>query len=187
MTTAFPSIVPKSSFERRDTGPALPSNCTEYTSPSTGTRTICRPSDCATTYKAEQDDTVTQVAAKFGNFSASILRYWNPEIGPYARLQEFMPYCINTPWYEFEGETQYPDKSIVNTTEVALTAYPVPWLLEVVDECERFYFIGAGQTAYDVSVDAGVTLNDMFAWNKYIKADGSGFDAGYWACVGVSS
>lgn len=163
------------------------SNCTEYVSPSTGYRTICRPSDCSETYTVQANDTCAGVAAKLGTVSASILHYFNRELSVRCALQEYMPYCIDTPWYTFEGETQYPYSSIVELATVAPTAYPVPWDFGVVENCNRLYLAGPGQTAYGMSQDAGVTLSQVFEWNQYIEADGSGFWAEYWYCVGVSS
>lgn len=52
--------------------------------------------------------------------------------------------------------------------------------------CVRFYFVESGNDCIDVAQDAGITLDNFYAYNPAIGTSCAGLEAGVFVCIGVS-
>ncbi|KAF2755988.1 hypothetical protein EJ05DRAFT_478036 [Pseudovirgaria hyperparasitica] len=163
-------------------------NSTRYTSTSAGSVCLYRPSDCTATTLVESGDTCNSIADRFNNFTLSVFRYWNPDIGQTCfGLRAYTPVCIGTPWYTFTPPVQSPDGTIVGTTDLNPTQLPVPVMPSIVEECNRYFLAGSGQRVDAIAPAAGVSVEDILSWNPTLDKENPVTWAGYWLCVGVSA
>ena len=55
----------------------------------------------------------------------------------------------------------------------------------MVPNCNRFYFVHAGDSCAQISADHGISFADLLAWNPSVKSDCTGLWAEVNVCVGV--
>ena len=188
--TAYPfSPFPSSPIS----GPNLPSSMltlfsgTQYCSIDAGCVCQRRPSDCTATTLVEAGDTCGSIASRFGNFTQSILYYWNPDIGPSCfGLRAYAPVCINTPWYTFTPPTVPADGSVVGNS--IPTEQPIPLAPFITaSDCNKFELAGAGYQVPQLEAKNNINDTQFYAWNGGVNQTNPGsLWEGYFYCVGVS-
>ncbi|KAF6828341.1 LysM domain-containing protein-like protein 5 [Colletotrichum musicola] len=62
---------------------------------------------------------------------------------------------------------------------------PEPWQPGMVNNCNRFHLVEAGETCAVIASKTGVTVSQLTTWNKGIGASCTGMWAGYYLCTGV--
>lgn len=161
------------------------SNCTEYTSPSAGSVCLDRPYDCTATYMVQPGDNCGVIANNFGNFTLSILYYWNPDITRSCLfLRAYTPVCINTPWYTYVAPIQQPVGTIVETANLGATEQPVPVIYGTSGSCAKYQLAGEGVYMYNMVADNNITNEQFLEWNPNVNGTDPMIQAGYWYAVG---
>ena len=64
---------------------------------------------------------------------------------------------------------------------------PTPTQTGMVDTCNKFYYVEAGDLCGDIAKEHGISLDDFYSWNPDVKTDCTGLIAEYYVCVGVSA
>ncbi|GLA72510.1 hypothetical protein AtubIFM55763_003051 [Aspergillus tubingensis] len=72
------------------------------------------------------------------------------------------------------------------TTTTTAGATPSPIQTGMKTGCIRFYEVQANNDCYDIALDAGVALSDLYVWNPATGSDCSGLQVNVFVCVGTS-
>ena len=160
-----------------------PSNCTSYHG-SGGALCLDRPSDCTATYTAQPGDNCHSIPEMFGNFTASILYYWNPDIGRSCTgIRAYVPLCINTPWYHFQRPVEQPGGTIETPAHLPATKQPVPLAGRTWDNCTKYEMAGNGYYEYNMKQQNGFTDEEFCKWNQGVDCSNPQVQEYYWYAV----
>lgn len=134
--------------------------------------------NCNRFYKVVAGDTCTTIASKNGVTIAQLVA-WNTQIGGAA--------CTGI-WAEYYVCTGIIGGSPTQPSPTA-TPNPTPQPIQdgMVDNCNRWHLVKAGDTCSTIASSVGVTVAQLAAWNKGIGGTAcTGMWAGYYLCTGVS-
>jgi hypothetical protein len=53
--------------------------------------------------------------------------------------------------------------------------------------CNRFYLVEEGDGCWAIANNAGIALDDLYAWNPAVETDCGSLWPGYYICIGVGS
>ncbi|KAK6336935.1 hypothetical protein TWF718_009724 [Orbilia javanica] len=124
--------------------------------------------------------------AKYSGLTVSLLYSWNPAI---------KSDCSNL-WVGTYLCTQIkgwvPPTTTATTTKPATTISagiktPTPTQAQMINNCNKWYFVNSGDTCAAITSKTGATLAQLFAWNKSINSDCSGLWANVYVCVGAGT
>lgn len=77
-----------------------------------------------------------------------------------------------------------------STTKVSPTSTsnsaPGPTQSGIAPNCNKYVLRKSGILCYDMAKVAGISLDQLYAWNSALKSDCSGLIVGYAYCIGVS-
>jgi hypothetical protein len=131
-------------------------------------------SNCDAFYKVASGDTCDSIAAKNG-ISATQFRQWNTNVGGTACnglwLNAYV--CVST-----IGHTP-------TTTRGNGVATPTPTQSGMVNNCNRFHFVGTGQNCDSIARQYGTTVATFVRWNPAAGSNCAGLWSNTYACVGV--
>ncbi|KAL8366231.1 hypothetical protein RB595_004817 [Gaeumannomyces hyphopodioides] len=121
--------------------------------------------------------------------------YWNPSVtSTCGGLKTGFAYCVEGPDAPAEtGPTSTAATSTTSTSSGPTTTKPPSNGIEtpspvqegMVGNCDKFYFVPSGESCNDVLRKHGLSVSQLFAWNKAVNEDCSGMWANVWVCVGV--
>ncbi|PYH81903.1 hypothetical protein BO82DRAFT_414824 [Aspergillus uvarum CBS 121591] len=149
-------------------------------------------STCVSYWLVGTGDNCTTIATANG-ISTSDLVDWNPSLGSNCTGLAVNTYiCVGVP---SNDTTTISSSTSINsmtststgaTTTTTAGATPSPIQTGMTTGCIRFYKVQANNDCYDIALDAGVALSDLYAWNPAIGSDCSGLQANVFVCVGTS-
>ncbi|KAF3811697.1 LysM domain-containing protein [Colletotrichum gloeosporioides] len=134
------------------------------------------------------------------NIDISDFRRWNPSItADCGNFQVGMSYCIGAsagPPPVSPTAPQQPSTSLrpsetsssppsTTTSPGNGVATPQPTQPGMVDNCNKFYFVKPGDTCQVVVSNAGISLEQFYAWNPSVGNTCSGLWADVNVCVGL--
>ncbi|KAK2029532.1 LysM domain-containing protein [Colletotrichum zoysiae] len=125
-------------------------------------------------------------------------RRWNPSITDTCVLQTGHSYCVEA-FFEPPVSTAGPATTSTSKTSSSVTrpstttttsagngvSTPAPTQAQIVDNCNKFYFVKSGESCSSVASANGVTLAQFLAWNPSAGSTCAGLWANAYACVGV--
>ncbi|WQF90152.1 Putative LysM domain-containing protein [Colletotrichum destructivum] len=132
--------------------------------------------NCNRFYVVQAGDTCSTIASKTG-VTISQLATWNTQIGGSACTGIWASYNICTGIIG-GSPTQPPPTTNPNPT-------PQPIQDGMVNNCNRFHLVQAGETCATIASKTGVTVAQLTTWNKGIGSSCTGMWAGYHLCTGV--
>ena len=110
---------------------------------------------------------------------------WNPDVGSTCSgLWADVYVCVG-----IIGGPVLP--TLTHTTLTTTTrpgngvATPTPIQDGMVPNCDEFHEVIAGDTCYDIAVDAGISLADFYDWNEAVGLDCAGLWEGYYVCTSL--
>jgi len=174
------------------------SYCALLASPTPVTSTTATPKSPRASGEAEscidwaQVDEYTDCAALLANSRISLARFY--ELNPSAKsdcsgLALGTWYCIDTP--DDHAGTLTEPRTVTATATSSGTASPTstvtppgPTQSGIPSDCNEYVMQQDGVYCYDMAVAAGISLDELYAWNPALNGDCSGLWAGYAYCVG---
>ena len=140
-----------------------------------------QPANCNKWHVVEEGDTCSSVPAKYGITLKQFLE-WNPAVSSDC-VDNFwlgQAYCVGV-----SSSTPPPP-----TTTSAGPPVPTPTQPgNAVPACNDYGQAQDGDTCGVFADRHGISLQQLYTWNKLLKEDGSGcatsFWSGYWYCIGV--
>lgn len=109
------------------------------------------------------------------------LRGWNPALREdCGNLLPNTAYCVSGP---APGTTPTPTPTPTGSP----TTPPGPTQSGIAAKCNRYVLQKTGVFCADMAQAAGISLNQLYAWNPALGNDCSGLWVGYAYCIGVSS
>lgn len=137
---------------------------------------------CVRFYKAIADDSCNAIVARYGGaFTLAQFIAWNPAVGSDCRgLWADTYYCVGLPDTPTTIRTTTTTaRSTTTTTSGNGIVTPTPTQPSMVANCDRFYFVKAGDNCQQISQRHGISQAQLNIWNPSI---GSGTScAGLWA------
>ncbi|KAJ2970858.1 hypothetical protein NUW58_g9574 [Xylaria curta] len=132
---------------------------------------------CTTFYKAVKGDTCDKVVTKYGTFTATQFKEWNPAVGEdCSGIWAETYYCVGIP-----GTPTSPP-----TTSPTGAPKPSPTQEGLIESCTTFYKAVKGDTCDKIVSKYGTfTAADFFKWNPAVGSDCSGIWAETYYCVGI--
>lgn len=79
-------------------------------------------------------------------------------------------------------------KSVTATaTTIAgnVIATPMPYQVDIVDDCDLFHLVISGDGCYDIAAAADIALDDFYAWNPDMDDTCANLYLGYYVCFGI--
>ncbi|OLN95491.1 LysM domain-containing protein-like protein 5 [Colletotrichum chlorophyti] len=132
--------------------------------------------NCNRFYKVQRGDTCATIASKSG-VTVAQLATWNKQIGGTACTGIWADYNICT---GVIGGSQTQPPPATNPT-------PQPIQDGMVNNCNRWHLVKAGDTCANIASKVGVTVAQLATWNKGIGGTAcTGMWAGYNLCTGVT-
>ncbi|GJC89488.1 lysM domain-containing protein ARB_05157 [Colletotrichum liriopes] len=133
--------------------------------------------NCNRFYQVQDGDTCANIASKTG-VTVAQLATWNTQIGGSACTGIWAGYYLCTG--VIGGSPTQPSPTT--------TPNPTPQPIQdgMVDNCNRFHLVQAGDTCATIASSAGVTVAQLTTWNTGIGSSCTGMWAGYYLCTGVT-
>ncbi|PPQ88791.1 hypothetical protein CVT25_010476 [Psilocybe cyanescens] len=139
-------------------------------------------------------DTCSVLEASFGATIAQ-LQAWNPQLNnDCTNLLLGDAYCVNgappgstiTPTPTSTTPTGTPTTTPTPTHTGPATP-PGPTQAGIASNCDAYVLQQDGVFCFDMANNAGITLDQLYAWNPALNGDCSGLWVGYAYCIGVSA
>lgn len=182
-----------------DSGSAAVADSPAGATVATGTTT-----DCATWYVADGSLTCTQICLNYG-VAINLFTEANPALNKTTCDDDLVvgdAYCLDPitgwDWTTSANSTTIPSATASATatatggssatTSPSATvsgAVPTPTEPGAIDTCTVWHYTVSDDTCYDIAQNAGITLDDFYAWNTDIGDDCSALWLNYYVCVGV--
>lgn len=138
--------------------------------------------NCNTFYFVQSGDGCAAIASKFG-ISLANFYSWNPAVKTdCSALWASVYVCVgligSTP-------TTTLTTSTTKTTAGNGVATPTPTQPLMVGNCDAFHLVASGDTCYDVSAKAGITLTQFYTWNPSVGSSCQTLQLGYYVCISL--
>ncbi|KAI9372269.1 hypothetical protein BJX61DRAFT_456321 [Aspergillus egyptiacus] len=139
--------------------------------------------ECDDFYLVIPNDSCFDIAAAAGIPLADFYA-WNPALGTdCGGLWPDYYVCVGI-------LGQSPTTTATTTSRTTTTsgngiATPTPTQPGMVGRCDTFHLVVAGDGCWDIAADAGIALDDFYAWNPSVGTDCAGLWLDYYVCVGV--
>ncbi|EEQ32195.1 LysM domain-containing protein [Microsporum canis CBS 113480] len=141
-------------------------------------------SGCNKFYKVVSGDNCYNIAAANG-ITLPDFYSWNPAVGD----------TCSTLWPDFYvcvGTTKStPTKTTFVTSTTTPTgngiATPTPTQPGMVANCNKFHQVVSGDSCFDISNAAGISLDNFYAWNPTVGNTCSSLWVQYYVCIGIQS
>ncbi|KAK3367563.1 LysM domain-containing protein [Podospora didyma] len=142
---------------------------------------------CKKFYFVKKTDTCSSVLTTNG-ISLSQLFAWNTGVkADCSGLWLEVYVCVSGPGSFSSSTAKATTTAIKTSTGTNGIATPTPTQPpSIVPNCSKFYFVQPGTTCATVLSTNGITLQQLFAWNKGVNADCSGMWSSVYLCVGVT-
>ncbi|KAJ8121084.1 hypothetical protein ONZ43_g2376 [Nemania bipapillata] len=104
---------------------------------------------------------------------------WNPTVGST---------CANLwlGYYVCVGIISSTTTTTASTTKTGnAIATPTPYQAGLTANCDSFHLVITGDSCYDISAAAGITLANFYAWNPAVGSTCGSLLAGYYTCIGI--
>ncbi|KAK2051453.1 hypothetical protein LY76DRAFT_674973 [Colletotrichum caudatum] len=123
-------------------------------------------------------------------------RRWNPSITDTCVLQTGHSYCVEA-FFEPPVNTAGPtttltskttSSTIPSTTTTSIgngVSTPMPTQAQIVQNCNKFYFVQSGESCSSVASANSITLAQFLEWNPSAGNSCAGLWANAYACVGI--
>ncbi|KAH9478590.1 LysM domain-containing protein [Psilocybe cubensis] len=139
-------------------------------------------------------DTCSVLEASFGITMAQ-LQTWNPQLNnDCTNLLLGEAYCVNgaAPGSSITSTPASSTPTVTPTSTPTSTATgsatpPGPTQAGIASNCDKYVLQQDGIFCFDMANNAGITLDQLYAWNPALNGDCSGLWEGYAYCIGVSS
>lgn len=137
--------------------------------------------DCEDFDFVEPDDGCQAVANR-NNISLADFLSWNPDVGSSCSgLWANVYVCVGI----IGGDSPTPTTLSTSTHTGNGVATPTPTQAGMVSNCNGFHRVGSGDTCYDIAVEAGIWIIQLYNWNPAVGTDCSGLWLGYYICISV--
>jgi len=131
-------------------------------------------SNCDAFYFVKQGESCTDVLAK-NSISLDQFYAWNPSVGSNcAGLWAEVNVCVSIIGHT--PTTTKPGNGI---------ATPTPVQPNMVDNCDKFYFVKKGEGCNDILSKNGITLDQFYKWNPSVGSNCAGLWAEVNVCVSI--
>ncbi|UKZ88268.1 uncharacterized protein TrAFT101_004030 [Trichoderma asperellum] len=143
-------------------------------------------SDC--TYWEEKTDasvTCDSLQAAW-SISANDFRKWNPLVkDDCSGMKIGNSYCVEVNFGLPRSTTTQPTTVPSTTSTGNGVTTPTPTQPNMVDNCNKFYFVKEDESCADIASANGINVDDFGKWNPKVGAQCTGLWAKTYACVGV--
>lgn len=176
--TKLPSLVSPSTIT---TTPTIKSSSTTGNGIATPTPTQSgMVSNCNKFYFVVSGDGCYDIAASYG-ISLANFYAWNPAVGTScATLYPDFYVCVgimgSSPTSTPPPNTTKPGNGI---------STPTPTQSGMTDHCKSFHLVVSGDTCYDISAAAGISLSNFYAWNPSVGSSCATLQLSVYVCVAV--
>ncbi|KAL4866903.1 hypothetical protein BDV12DRAFT_198756 [Aspergillus spectabilis] len=149
------------------------------------TQTGLEPS-CNKFYLVAAGDTCYDIAVEYG-VELQQFYEWNPAVGnSCSGLQAGYYVCVGVLGQSTTQSTRTTTTTTTITTAPEPTATgPSPQQPGIIDTCNKFYRVAAGDTCAEIAADNGITLDNFYTWNPAVGSDCGALWGGYYVCVGI--
>ena len=131
--------------------------------------------DCDTFHFVESGQGCALIAGQYG-ISLSDFYTWNPTVGENCGgLWANVYVCVSV----IGGSPPEPTPTQPGN---GITT-PTPVLPGMVDDCDVFHKVEAGDGCWDLATAAGISLDDFYAWNPQAAPNCAGLWVGYYVCL----
>lgn len=130
--------------------------------------------NCDKFYKVRGGDNCDKISSAHGITLNEFLA-WNPEVGgtSCAGLWLNAYVCVSTLGHKASPtEPERPDK-------------PSPTQQGLVENCNKFYLVGKGDTCSRIAAKQGIALSDFVQWNPSVGSNCRSLFSQYYVCVGA--
>ncbi|CAG8904008.1 unnamed protein product [Penicillium egyptiacum] len=104
-----------------------------------------------------------------------------------AQLVSWDPAVKPTTTKATNATTKTTSTSKLTTTTATAASGPSPAQAGLIPACNAFYFVQSGDYCAGITSTYGnFTLDQFYSWNRAVKNDCTGLQAGYYVCVGVT-
>lgn len=136
-------------------------------------------SDCDDFYLVVSGDSCYDIAADAG-ISLDDFYDWNPAVG--SDCASLWP-----DYYVCTGISGTATTTVATTTTATGNGVitPTPTQAGMVSDCGDFYLVVSGDGCYDIAANAGISLDDFYAWNPAVGSDCASLWPDYYVCVGI--
>ncbi|KAF7536445.1 hypothetical protein G7054_g4539 [Neopestalotiopsis clavispora] len=136
-------------------------------------------SNCDAFYLVKTGDSCSAIAAANGITLAQFLE-WNPSAGSSCGGLWADAYsCVSV-----IGHNATPTTSAGNGV-VPRVATPTPTQATIANNCNKFYFVQAGDSCAAIASKNSIALSDFLSWNPSAGSDCTGLWANAYACIGI--
>lgn len=142
-------------------------------------------SNCDEFYYVEVGDTCPGITAKYGITTAQFIK-WNPSVGAdctglWASYYMCVSLIGQSPGTTTTTTSTPPDP----TTPPNGIETPLPIQSGMVDNCDAFHLVQAGDTCDTIAAKYKITTTQFVAWNPAVGSTCSGMWANTYACVSI--
>ena len=134
---------------------------------------------CESWYKATGGDDCALIAKMFGTFDEESFINWNPSVKKDCRgIKDDVWYCV--------AKKNTPTTRSGDIPSLLMTASSSrPTQAGVSNKCADWWLVGPRETCKSVRRKAGISHDDLIAWNPAIGADCAGMEEDKYICVGI--
>ncbi|KAK9434602.1 LysM domain protein [Metarhizium brunneum] len=132
--------------------------------------------NCNKFYWVSLGERCQDIASKNGIPLTDFLN-WKPKAGQKCGSLWADTYaCVSVMGYKPQPTPSKPDNSVKT---------PSPTQPGIVDNCDRFYLVQAGDSCVTVAANAGISVADLLKWNPQAGSQCTGLWANAYACTGT--
>lgn len=132
--------------------------------------------NCDAFHFVEVGQTCEVIAGLYG-ITQDEFKAWNPSVGSACTGLWANAYaCVSTIGHAPSPTTTTPGNGI---------STPTPTQATIVNNCDAFYFVVAGDTCETITAKHGITQAQFLAWNPSVGSTCSGLWANAYACVSI--
>ncbi|KAL2837138.1 hypothetical protein BJX68DRAFT_273186 [Aspergillus pseudodeflectus] len=137
---------------------------------------------CGAFYLVKTNDGCYDIA-KANNITLDQLYTWNLALsGDCTGLYPTYYICVG-----LIGSTTTTTTSATTATSSGGVSTPTPTQAGMVAGCSSFYYVQNGDGCYNVALNNGIALDNLYTWNPALNGDCSGLWPEYYICVGVGT
>ncbi|KFG84795.1 LysM domain-containing protein [Metarhizium anisopliae] len=123
-----------------------------------------------------------------GLFSVSIDDFirWNPSITPTCdKFLESRSFCVEASGEPAITSTSTSAEPTTTTKPSNGIQTPSPTQPDIIDSCDKFYWVNKGESCENVASRNGIPLHDFLTWNPKAGNQCSGLWANAYSCVSI--
>ncbi|KAI9643282.1 hypothetical protein NHQ30_007899 [Ciborinia camelliae] len=140
------------------------------------------------------------IIEEFYGVTEALFEEWNPSttfFGDNCTLLDEFYYCVQVDFSTLSTMSYAPPTDSATYSSAMLTTFvttttgntittPTPYQTGISSTCDSFYLVASGDSCSVIATDAGITLDQFYAWNPAVGTSCEYLDLGDYVCIDIT-